>query len=127
MSCMCSFMSCIDAEPMSMQIGSINATAVYHPLLLEPCLEPLKEPPSTEEINYDDPTAANATPTGSSAAESTGKADWEPQPSFRQTGMANGREKGKLPCPLDLLIPAGIKVVAVTGPNTGGLCFCRCS
>ena len=27
--------------------------------------------------------------------------------------------KGKAPCPVDLLVPAGVKVVAVTGPNTG--------
>ena len=97
------------------QIGCMHAMGVYHPLLLEPSLPPLKDPPATEAVNYD----AAASPSSSAAADSVGRASWEPQQPPRQTYGHRGQPKGKLPCPVDLLIPAGVKVVAVTGPNTG--------
>lgn len=97
------------------QTGCIHALGVFHPLLLEPSLPPLKEPPATEVVNYD----AAASPSSSAAADSMGKASWEPQQPPRQIYGQRGRLKGKVPCPVDLLVPAGVKVVAVTGPNTG--------
>ncbi len=101
----------------SLQTGCINATAVYHPLLLEPSLHPLKDPPATEAVNYD--TSYTANPSSSAAADSMGRASWEPQQPPRQSYGKRGLPKGKVPCPVDLLVPAGVKVVAVTGPNTG--------
>lgn len=101
----------------SLQIGCISARAVCHPLLLEPCLPPLKDPPATEAVNYDASYTAN--PSNSAAADSMGRASWEPQQPPRQTYGRRGMPKGKAPCPVDLLVPAGVKVVAVTGPNTG--------
>ncbi|KAL0040772.1 hypothetical protein WJX79_005089 [Trebouxia sp. C0005] len=100
------------------QTGCIQAKAVYHPLLLEPSLPPLKEPPATEAVNYD--ASYTASPSGSAAADSMGRASWEPQQPPRQTYGRRGLPKGRAPCPVDLLVPAGVKVVAVTGPNTGG-------
>lgn len=94
----------------------MRALAVFHPLLLEPSLPPLKEPPATEAVNYD----AAASPSSSAAADLMGKASWEPQQPPRQVYGHRGRPKGKVPCPVDMLVPAGVKVVAVTGPNTGG-------
>ena len=88
-----------------------------HPLLLEPSLPPLKDPPATEEVKYDASYAAS--PSGSAAADSMGRASWEPQQPPRQTYGRRGLPKGRAPCPVDLLVPAGVKVVAVTGPNTG--------
>ena len=93
----------------------MHALGVFHPLLLEPSLPPLKEPPATEAVNYD----AAASPGSSAIADSMGKASWEPQKPPRQMYGHRGRLKGKMPCPVDLLVPAGVKVVAVTGPNTG--------
>lgn len=93
----------------------MHALGVFHPLLLEPSLPPLKEPPATEAVNYD----AAASPGSSAVADSMGKASWEPQQPPRQMYGHRGRPKGKVPCPVDLLVPAGVKVVAVTGPNTG--------
>ena len=95
----------------------MHAVGVFHPLLLEPSLPPLKEPPATEVVNYD----AAASPSSSAAADSMGKASWEPQQAPRQIYGHRSRPKGKVPCPVDLLVPAGVKVVAVTGPNTGVL------
>ncbi|KAL0032477.1 hypothetical protein WJX77_002790 [Trebouxia sp. C0004] len=100
------------------QTGCIHARAVYHPLLLEPSLPPLKDPPVTEAVNYD--ASYTASPSGSTAADSMGRASWEPQQPPRQTHGRRGLVKGRAPCPVDLLVPAGVKVVAVTGPNTGG-------
>lgn len=97
------------------QTGCMHVLGVFHPLLLEPSLPPLKEPPATEVVNYD----AAASPSSSAAADSMGKASWEPQQPPRQIYGQRGRPKGKVPCPVDLLVPAGVKVVAVTGPNTG--------
>ena len=104
-------------EDACVQTGSIQAAAVYHPLLLEPSLPPLKDPPATEAVNYDASYTVN--PSSRAAADAMGKASWEPQQPPRQTYGKRGRSKGKAPCPVDLLVPAGVKVVAVTGPNTG--------
>ena len=102
----------------------MHALGVFHPLLLEPSLPPLKEPPATEAVNYD----AAASPGSSAVADSMGKASWEPQQPPRQMYGQRGRPKGKVPCPVDLLVPAGVKVVAVTGPNTGvGAAACSCA
>ena len=100
------------------QTGCIQATAVYHPLLLEPSLPPLKDPPATEApVNYD--AGYTTDPSSSAAADSMGRASWEAQQPPRQTYGKRGLPKGRAPCPVDLLVPAGVKVVAVTGPNTG--------
>ncbi len=68
-------------------------------------------------MNYD--ASYTASPSGSTAADSMGRASWEPQQPPRQTYGRRGLPKGRAPCPVDLLVPAGVKVVAVTGPNTG--------
>ncbi|KAL3147779.1 hypothetical protein ABBQ32_002512 [Trebouxia sp. C0010 RCD-2024] len=107
------FISQSEAE----ETGCMHALGVFHPLLLEPSLTPLKEPPATDAVNYD---ADAASLSSSAAADSMGKASWEPQQSPRQVYGKRGRPKGRAPCPVDLLVPAGVKVVAVTGPNTGG-------
>jgi hypothetical protein len=72
-----------------------------HPLLLEPTLDPLPQPPSAE----DQPFAAN----------------FQAVPSFwGAPGGSRGRSsEARRPRPLDLRVPAGISVVAITGPNTG--------
>lgn len=99
------------------QTGCMHALGVFHPLLLEPSLPPLKEPPAAEALDYE----ADASASSSAVADSMGKASWEPQQPPRQVYGRRGQPKGKAPCPVDLLVPAGVKVVAVTGPNTGAV------
>ena len=105
-----------------MQIGCVQAAAVYHPLLLEPCLEPLQEPPTAQAVDYESFTGDIL------AAAAANALSWEPEQPKRQIYGRRGQPKGKLPCPIDLLVPPGAKVAAVTGPNTGmavdGFC-CR--
>ena len=105
------------------QEGSVRGRGVYHPLLLEPALEPLKEPPATEPPAGFDATQGPS-PSSSAAADSFGRASWEAAPAERKSYGAKGRRgqaKGQKPCPVDLLVPPGATLVNVTGPNTGML------
>ena len=110
-----------------MQGGSVLARGVYHPLLLEPALDPLKEPPATEPPPSFEP-GSNPSPSTITPADSFGRASWEAAPPEKRRyggpGQGRGQLRGKKPCPVDLLVPPGAKLVAVTGPNTGGLSSC---
>lgn len=80
----------------------VYVPGAVHPLLLEPSLNPLPRAPTAE----DQPFAANfqAVPTFGGPAAGTGGVQ----------GHAAAR-----PRPLDLRVPPGKRIVAITGPNTG--------
>jgi DNA mismatch repair protein MutS2 len=84
--------------------SSISVPGALHPLLLEPALEPLPRAPSAN----DQPFAADfqAVPTFGA-----------PPGSGSQGRRSN--DQASRPRPLDLRMPAGKRVVAITGPNTG--------
>ncbi|CAD7699368.1 unnamed protein product [Ostreobium quekettii] len=76
-----------------------------HPILMQRALPPLREPPSASDApfanNFREPTKPfQVDPPGDSAQQDSPECD--------------------LPVPIDLVVPVGTAVVALTGPNTGG-------
>lgn len=109
---------------LTLQQGSIIARGVYHPLLLEPSLDPLKDPPATEPPPSFEP-GSNSASSNTVTADSFGRASWEAAPPEKRTYGNKGKRgdaRPKRPCPIDLLVRPGAKLIAVTGPNTGGPC-----
>jgi hypothetical protein len=103
---------------------------VCNPVLLEPALAPLPEPPASEEI-YTSGTASDGSDGRMHPADILAQAvkKAEAQKAARNQGNKgqprNAQEKespgrGAMPRPVDLRVPAGAHVAAVTGPNTGG-------
>ena len=89
----------LSEEACSAGEGCMTIHQARHPLLLGPCLDPLPAAPSSGEEEQ---------VTGIGL----------PVESIRPAN-ASKRGRGKLPVPLDLLVPGGKTVVVVTGPNTG--------
>ncbi|KAI8474386.1 MAG: hypothetical protein J3K34DRAFT_139599, partial [Monoraphidium minutum] len=86
--------------------ASLHVAAALHPLLLEPALPALPRPPSADDA----PFAAN----------------FSAVPSFFGTpgGAAPRSGPAPRPRPLDLRVPPAKRIVAITGPNTGGKTVC---
>lgn len=81
---------------------------MQHPLLLAPTLPPLAAAPSAADADFESnflgPIAPFPAPPTAPAAD---------------VGAVVAAPR-KPPVPLDLLVPPGARVIAVTGPNTGG-------
>lgn len=90
--------------------SNVDLAGVRHPLLLQPCLPKLPDPPTEDEIGF-------------AAAANT-----QPLSEHIQRNLRTQSQSHPLPAswpqPLDLTIPAGIQVVALTGANTGGKTSC---
>ncbi|KAL4458289.1 hypothetical protein ABPG75_013154 [Micractinium tetrahymenae] len=117
--------------------GPVRLPRAWHPLLLQPCLPPLPTPPLTEEVQQqmdaqelqsgplaelalvpELAAAANPKPigeVGGSAPKRGGKGG-----SSDDADAGSSGSRPKPPQPVDLTVPSGVSVVAVTGPNTGG-------
>ena len=113
--------------------GFARLHGVCHPLLLEEALEPLPTPPTADDIFVPGIAAtggiSQSTPADIAAraqranqqarsrersdASDAGGSDWEDD-------KWDADAPGAMPRPVDLRIPAGARVAAVTGPNTGG-------
>ncbi|GLC46171.1 hypothetical protein PLESTB_001197300 [Pleodorina starrii] len=104
----------------------LHVPGARHPVLMQRGLPPLPQPPSVDDNRFDrDFQAAGAwelrrvfVPDGPRPGEM-------PYPGSTTGGGAEGEgEEGPmqqlLPRPLDLRVPSGRSVVAITGPNTGG-------
>ena len=103
----------------------ISAPGALHPLLLEPALEPLPRAPTAD----DRPFAADfqAVPTFGALSAAGGAGGGNRRSGSSSSGGGGSRPRGERaarPRPLDLRVPAGKRVVAITGPNTGARLFC---
>jgi DNA mismatch repair protein MutS2 len=84
--------------------GLVRLHGVCHPLLLEPLLSQLPPLPRPDEPDFAvDDTMAVSSPSSSLNS-------WQ----------STSSEKPLRPRPIDLRVPANVRVVALTGPNTGG-------
>lgn len=90
--------------------SSVDLAGVRHPLLLQPCLPKLPDPPTEDEIVF-------------AAVANTRLLSEQTQRNCRTQSQAHPLPES-WPEPLDLCIPAGIQVVALTGANTGGKTSC---
>ncbi|PSC69703.1 endonuclease 2 [Micractinium conductrix] len=111
--------------------GAVQLPRAWHPLLLQPCLPPPPAPPLTKEMQQ--LMEASAAPSGpmsdlslvpelaiAAAPKPVGEIGGS-VPKRGSSGSSDGSgSRAKPPQPVDLTVPAGIDVVAVTGPNTGG-------
>ncbi|KAK9823927.1 hypothetical protein WJX72_006408 [[Myrmecia] bisecta] len=107
-------------EGAALQCGCLSIPAARHPLLLEPCLPRLPEPPAAEVVDFDstfDSPVGTVFPLEDSYSgwSSGGSSERDEEPS-RQTAT----RRTSRPCPVDLRVPAAVTVATVTGPNTGG-------
>jgi DNA mismatch repair protein MutS2 len=99
------------------QHGVARLHGVCHPVLLEPALAPLPPPPMPQEVFIPGPAPADVLrrmthdTARSTANERVGHASWYGAEDVRLAAM---------PRPVDLRVPVGVLVAAVTGPNTGG-------
>lgn len=121
--------------------GPVQLPRAWHPLLLQPCLPPLPLPLLPEELQQQveaqpltgslsglalvPELAAAATPKPSGAVGSSMPRRGAKGASATKAGDATAPAEGSTvrpapPQPVDLQVPAGVRVVAVTGPNTGG-------
>jgi DNA mismatch repair protein MutS2 len=121
--------------------GPVQLPRAWHPLLLQPCLPPLPLPLLPEELQQQveaqpltgslsglalvPELAAAATPKPSGAVGSSMPRRGAKGASAAKAGDATAPAEGSTvrpapPQPVDLQVPAGVRVVAVTGPNTGG-------
>ncbi|KXZ48804.1 hypothetical protein GPECTOR_25g388 [Gonium pectorale] len=101
----------------------LHVPGALHPVLMQRGLPPLPQPPSVDDNRFDrDFQAAPAwevrrvlQPEGPASGLAAGAAG-----SGDPASGAASSPAGLLPRPLDLRVPAGKAVVAITGPNTGG-------
>ncbi|GAX74806.1 hypothetical protein CEUSTIGMA_g2253.t1 [Chlamydomonas eustigma] len=94
----------------SFEASPLHVPGALHPLLLEPTLAPLPDPPAVEDYQFQH---------GFQEAPA-----WEVKKSLmtgggQEDGMPSFRPR-PAPKPLDLRVPGCSEVVAITGPNTGG-------
>ena len=112
----------------------VHLEGVRHPMLLQPCLAPLPHVPSppafvsdgsgslSSDSDVDVTTSWRAMHTDS---EYSGWMSADEDQKARE-GSREDAESAVWPTALDLQVPAGARVVAVTGPNTGTLARIRC-
>eukprot|EP00892_Ulva_mutabilis_P004836 jgi/Ulvmu1/2724/UM014_0181.1 len=100
------------SRPLLLSIDShdaiVDLAGVRHPLLLQNCLETLSDPPTDEGAMFS--ASVEASCQGTHAKHSQCDAAAPVTASW--------------PEPLDLTVPAGVQVVALTGANTGGKTSC---
>ncbi|KAF6262465.1 hypothetical protein COO60DRAFT_628397 [Scenedesmus sp. NREL 46B-D3] len=104
--------------------SSSSSSPVYvpgarHPLLMQAALPRLPRPPSVDDAAFESdfvPPPLWASVAGGSSSSSDSDDD------AAAVSNGSGRAQGSrpLPKPLDLRVPADVRVVAITGPNTGG-------
>ncbi|KAG2493724.1 hypothetical protein HYH03_008237 [Edaphochlamys debaryana] len=94
-------------EAIGPDVSPLHLPGAMHPVLMQRGLPPLPQPPSIDDNRFDrDFQAAPA---------------WEPRRVLQVDGPTpEPGGAGGLPVPLDLRVPPGRAVVAITGPNTGG-------
>ncbi|CAG9463324.1 unnamed protein product [Pedinophyceae sp. YPF-701] len=92
---------------------AVHVPAVYHPLLLEPALDALPQAPPQLIMDF------NTDFLGQGGLDQDVDVA-RPDPAAGAAGGGHVRDPSKMPRPVALTVPAGTKVVAVTGPNTGG-------
>jgi DNA mismatch repair protein MutS2 len=102
----------------SSSASPLHLPGARHPLLLQPLLLPLPQPPSSEDGTFDTdfvppPLFAFATATASSDSESDDEG-------LVGGGQGPGQGLVRTAKPLDIRVPGSASVVAITGPNTGG-------
>lgn len=85
----------------------LQVPGALHPLLLAPALAPLPRAPSRGDLTPDLVEA----PAWATPVEGQGQ---------QRAGGGGGGGVGARPQPLDLVVPGAARVVAITGPNTGG-------
>jgi hypothetical protein len=90
-----------------------------HPLLMQVALPPLPRPPSVDDASFESdfvppPLWASVSGGSSSSSDSDGEAG------MGSNGNGGAQGSRPMPKPLDLRVPGDVKVVAITGPNTGG-------
>lgn len=109
--------------------GHVHLQGVRHPLLLQPCLSPLPDIPTSpafisdasdglsSDSDLDITTSWRAMHTDSEYSE------WMSGEEDRKVAEGSEGQSGEAgwPTALDLKVPEGARVVAVTGPNTGVL------
>lgn len=97
-------------------LSPLNLPGATHPLLLQLSLPPLPRPPSEDDASFatnftQPPLSALATASGSSSSDD---GDTYTPCISQQQGLARTAK------PLELVVPNAARVVAITGPNTGG-------
>lgn len=109
--------------------GFARLHGVCHPLLLEEALSPLPEPPTPEDVFVPGVAAdgvSQATPADIAmrlqrdSMRARSKRERASDGSSSEAGERDVDAEGAMPQPVDLRIPPGARVAAVTGPNTGG-------
>lgn len=90
--------------------SAMHVPWALHPLLLEPSLPPLPEPPSIDDNSFE--------------SDFQERGAWEVRRSLvtRADDAPPAQPSSRRPAPraLDLRVPPAAAVVAITGPNTGG-------
>ena len=101
-------------DPSNDASGCMSVHDARHPLLLQRGLSPLPNIPGQDE---EDPFATDFSNREPHRASTSGRGE---EQAFEQQAWR--------PQPVDLLVPPGVQVAAVTGPNTGGpACDCACT
>uniref|UniRef100_A0A383W1M4 DNA mismatch repair proteins mutS family domain-containing protein n=1 Tax=Tetradesmus obliquus TaxID=3088 RepID=A0A383W1M4_TETOB len=91
-----------------------------HPLLMQGALPPLPRPVSIDDASFEAdfvPPPLWASAAGSSGSSSSSDDDEADAGLNGSDGVQSSRP---MPKPLDLRVPGDVRVVAITGPNTGG-------
>jgi DNA mismatch repair protein MutS2 len=89
-----------------------------HPLLLQPSLPPLPRPPSSDDACYATDFVAPPLFAFAAATASAGSSSESDDEGGAVT--VTQQQQGRTAKPLQLAVPASARVVAITGPNTGG-------
>jgi DNA mismatch repair protein MutS2 len=110
--------------------GPVRVARALHPLLLQPSLPPPPAPPLPDAAGGPSAPAAGALAGLSVVPELWSRVAPAPATPLPPPGQQRGAKGAAAapppppppppPVPVDLLVPPGAAVVAVTGPNTGG-------